>query len=192
MSDPAPNPRARIGFERRRQMQVRAALMAGLKSNATAIFLHACAEYLVDSLTRLDAQDMGISDRLKARVPRSEIEVHAGLAALDERQARARAATADFSRAVAAYRGGGAAETFHASVRGFANLIQSMMAPRRNPYERFTDALFTADDWAAIADATPHAVAEEARLFARVKELAPPGADPDAMPALHGGPPPAR
>lgn len=185
------SPRARIGFERRRQMQVRGAMAAGLQANDPAVpFFLACAQYLVVSLTRLDQQDMAISDRLKARVSQSESEVHNGLAALDVRQAMARAATAAFAAEVDAHKTARlSASAFVDRVRVFADLIQGMMAPRRNPYEKYTDALFTADDWVAIADATPAAIAEEATLFANIKTLAPASADPDAMPAMHGGPP---
>lgn len=172
-------------------MQVRGALNAALQSNDPPVpFLLACAEYLTESLSRLDAQDMAISDRLKARVPRSDSEVHNGLVALDVRQAKARTATTAFAAEVAIHRTGkSSAPDFVDKVRAFAELIQSMMAPRRNPYETHTDALFTAKDWTAIADAPPQAIAREAALFAGIKALAPPGADPDAMPALHGGPP---
>jgi hypothetical protein len=193
--DAPPDPRAVIGFERRRQMQVRAALMAGLAQPgapgpARAAFLLACGEYLVASLTRLDAQDMAILTRLRARVPAAEAEVHEGLAALEARQAQARAATAAFAETIDRYRAGRLdAAAFEAAVRDFAALIQGMMAPRRNPYERHTDALFTAADWAAIADADPQALARETHLFAHVRAAAPAGADPEAMPALHGGPP---
>ncbi|MCB2107692.1 MAG: hypothetical protein KDE14_08340 [Rhodobacteraceae bacterium] len=190
MSDPI-TPRAQIGVERRRQMQIRGALMAGLKAERPdPAFLAVCSAYLVVSLTRLDFQDMEILVRLRDRVPTSETDAHNGLTTLDERQAKARAATAAFAREVERYRTGQSdAAAFVTDVRAFADLIQGMMAPRRNPYERYTNELFTDDDWAAIADATPEAVAEEKRLFAEVKSLATPEADPETMPTLHGGPP---
>lgn len=178
-----------IGYERRRQMQVRGSLGAALKSNADVKFLLACAEYLLVSMSRLDAQDMAILVRLRDRVPQSETEVHDGLTALDERQAKARDGTARFGQSVAAFKDGridGAAFALH--VRAFNDLIQGMMQPRRNPYEHYTDRLFSDEDWTAIADATPTARAEELRLFKAVRELAPAGAEPDAMASMHGRP----
>ena len=174
-------------------MQVRGALAAGLGLPDPPIeFLAACAAYLVTSLTRLDHQDMAISDRLKERVPKAEAEVHAGLTALDERQAKARTATTAFASELADYRAGRAAPAeFVGRVRKFAELIQGMMAPRRNPYEAHTDRLFTSDDWSAIADATPSAIEEEATQYAGLKASAPKGADPYTMPAFHGARPPS-
>lgn len=191
----APNEsRPYIGFERRRQMQIRGAFNAGLKTDtadpAVVAFLQACAEYLLVSMTRLDDQDMAILMRLRARVPETVTEVHEGLATLETRQAKARDATHRFGQSVAAFKDGRidqAAFVLHA--QSFADLIQGMMAPRRNPYEAYTNELFTDADWTAIAAATPEAQATERMLFAAVKALAPPGADPEAMSSAHGRPP---
>lgn len=194
MSDQV-NPRAFLGVERRRQMQVRGALNAALakpdlNDTTLAPFLLACAEYLIVSLQRLDFQDMAISDRLIGRVPKDNREVHDGLAALSDRQAKARAATDGFAKEVQAFKSGkSTAPQFVGSVRAFAALIQVMMQPRRNPYEKYTNELFTDADWVAIGNVTPQVIAAETHMFARVRETAPPGIDPDAMPVLHGGPP---
>lgn len=93
-----PHPRAEIGFERRRQMQVRQSLIAALEASmpgqsSHAALLEAAIEYMVTSLTRLDAQDIAILVRLKTRIPKDHTDAHQGLVDLEARQARARSET---------------------------------------------------------------------------------------------------
>jgi hypothetical protein len=152
-----------------------------------APFVVACGDYLVDALDRLYRQDRGISDRLKARVPSTEKDVHEGLATLDVRQAAMRNAVEQFAAALEAFRNadGASVDSFLTAAHAFSDFLEARLLSRRNPYEVHTDRVFAPDDWIDIADATPGAIALELKLFAAVKALAPEGCDPDAFSGAH-------
>jgi hypothetical protein len=186
-------PRAEIARERRRQIQVRKAFTTGLDpqtrwdGHERTPFYLACADYLVFSMDRLHEQDQLIHDLLRERIPPEEREAHERLAALDERQRRSRELLGSFREAagaLAAARDAGLA-AFEEEARAFIAAFGTLLQPRKNPFFRHTDRLFDDADWARIAGVTPESFAEEARLFARVRETAPAGADPDQFTAEH-------
>lgn len=185
------NPRADIAHERRRQIQVRRALEAGLGTGGPAgdraAFYLACGDYLVWSMERLHAQDQQIHDRLGQRLPPAEVEAHASLAALSARQQKSRALMAEFAAALAGLRAAGPAgvETFEAAARQFVATFTGLLLPRKNPFFRHTDALFSESDWTSIAGVSDASRAEEVALFARVQVTAPPGSDPASFTAEH-------
>ncbi len=192
-STSATHPRAEIGRERRRSMQVRQSLVAALEASppgntAHAELLEAAADYMVTAMTRLDEQDMGILVRLKARIPKDHTEAHQGLVDLEERQAKARRETKALRDAIATYREGGRADfaPFDSAVRHYHEVITSMMTPRKNPYEPYTNTLFDDDDWTDIADVSDSSTATEADQFATVKAAAPEAMDPDGFSGTHG------
>lgn len=192
-STSATHPRAEIGRERRRSMQVRQTLIAALEAGSPgdtthASLLEAAAEYMVTAMTRLDDQDMGILVRLKARIPKDHDEAHQGLVALDERQAKARHQTKALRDAIAAYRDGGRADfgPFDSAVRHYHEVMTSMMTPRKNPYEPYTNSLFDDDDWTDIAGVTDDSTATEAAQFDAVKAAAPEAMDPEGFSGTHG------
>jgi hypothetical protein len=186
-------PRAEIARERRRQMQVRQAFGAGLEPGAEwqgrspADFHLACADYLLFSMDRLHEQDQRIHDLLKARIPAAERDAHERLDVLDRRQTRSRELLAGLRRAAQALRGSGgrAIAAFEGEAREFIGAFGTLLQPRKNPFFRHTDQLFTDADWASIAGVTPQSLAEEDRLFAGVRRSAPAGADPDTFTAGH-------
>lgn len=176
-------------------MQVRQALDAGLALDGAAEcslvpFYLACAQYIVASMARLHAQDQLIHDLLVARIPAADADAHGRLAALDERQRQSRQLVATLEQAAEALRARGAEglATFCAAARRFSAAINALLAPRRNPFFRYTDALFDAGDWARIASVTAESLANEERLFHAVQRTAPPGADPDQFTAVHLAP----
>ena len=187
------NPLAELGRERRRQMQVRQALKGGLEQtepgdNSLAALFEACADYMVVSMRRLDLTDMNIHDLLRERVPRDNTEVHEGLELLGQRQEAARSATAVLEEALSAYRDGGRASfaALDQAIRHYHRIVSDMMTPRKNPYSKYTDELFSVDDWTHITQATDGAIAAEHRLFNAVAAAAPADLKPEYFSGTHG------
>ena len=186
------NPLAELGRERRRQMQVRQSLEGALEQSARgddrlAQLLEACADYMVVSMSRLDLTDMNIHDLLRDRVPPDNAQVHEGLELLGDRQERARAATAVLAEALSAYRDGGRANfaAFDQAIRHYYRIVSEMMTPRKNPYAKYTDELFSSDDWAHIAQANEETIAAEHRLFDAVAAAAD-DLKPESFSGRHG------
>ena len=193
MADTDFNPLAELGRERRRQVQVRQTLKGALEQTeagdaSLAAMLEACADYLVNSMGRLDLTDMNIHDLLKARVPQDNAEVHEALGALSARQDKARAETAVLAAALEHYRQGGRADfaTFDRALRNYHGIVSELMTPRKNPFSEHTDKLFTMRDWTNIAEASAETVAAEDRLYAAVTAAAPEHLKPDSFSGTHG------
>ena len=187
------NPLAELGRERRRQVQVRQALKGALEradsgDGSLAAMLEACADYLVNSMGRLDLTDMNIHDLLKERVPPDNAEVHEALETLSIRQATARAETTALEKALKDYRRGGRADfdSFDRALRNYHGIVSELMTPRKNPFSPYTDKLFTFADWTNIAAASAETVAAEDRLFDAVMAAAPGGLKPDSFSGTHG------
>ncbi|MDE0245006.1 MAG: hypothetical protein OXM59_06645 [Gammaproteobacteria bacterium] len=187
------NPLAELGRERRRQVQVRQALKGALEQaepgdDTLAALLEACADYLVNSMGRLDLTDMNIHDLLKERVPQDNAEVHEALHTLSNRQATARAETAALEEALETYRRGGRADfaAFDRALRHYHAVVSELMTPRKNPFSPYTDKLFTFEDWINIAAASTETVAAEDRLFDRITAAAPDDLKPDSFSGTHG------
>jgi hypothetical protein len=187
--------RAEIARERRRQMQVRKAFDAGLALDGgydpvLVPFFEACADYLIASMDRLHAQDQLIHDLLSARIPSAETDAHERLATLNERQRQSRALVAEFAAAAADLRRMGAAAlgSFVPAARQFAEAFRGLMAPRRNPFFKHTDALFSDEDWVRIAGVTEESLQTEERLFSAIQRAAPDGCDPSQFTAEHLAP----
>jgi hypothetical protein len=185
-------PRAEIARERRRQIQVRKAFDAGLAlvdetvPTLTAFYL-ACADYIVASMDRLHAQDQLIHDLLAARIPADEAEAHERLATLNDRQRQSRKLLIEFQNAAEQLRrqGPSGVGAFLDAARQFSAEFKSLLAPRRNPFFRHTDALFGEDDWWRIAGVTDRSLETEERLFRAVQRTAPAGMDPAQFTAEH-------
>jgi hypothetical protein len=181
------NPRFEIGRERRRQIQVRKALEAGLRDGNAAAelvdFFTGCGEYMVFSMDRLHAQDQMIHDLLAERIPASDRQAHQRLAELNARQARSRALMAEFRDSLERLKTSGAAGlgAFREAGSRFVRNFTGLLAPRRNPFEQYTNELFSAADWVAIAGVTDDSLAREAALFVAIQRSAPARLDPDRM-----------
>lgn len=176
-------------------MQVRKAFDAGLALDGgydpvLLPFLEACADYLIASMDRLHAQDQLIHDLLLARIPAAETDAHERLAALNERQRQSRALVATFARATGDLHrmGASALGSFVPAACQFADGFRSLMAPRRNPFFRHTDALFTDEDWVRIAGVSDESLRAEERLFCAIQSSAPDGCDPALFTAEHLSP----
>ena len=186
------NPLAHIGFERRRQIQVRKAFEKGLALDADPDgnmdrFLMAGATYLVVSLDRLDKQDQMISDFLRERAAQGNAELTGQLDTLDDRQVKCRAMMARFDEAREAFEqnpGEGGA-LFRDRAADFVAEFNGMMAPRKNPLSPYTDKHFDMDDWTNIADWSDPVERREGELFAAVERTAPEGLDPNGFSAEH-------
>ena len=146
-----------------------------------AVVLEACADYLVNSMGRLDLTDMNIHNLLKERIPQDNAEVHEALETLANRQALARAKTAALDQALKNYRRGDRADfaAFGQALRNFHQAVSELMTPRKNPFSTYTDELFTMDDWTAIAEASAETMAAEDRLYDAVRAAAPDSLKPD-------------
>ena len=187
------NPLAELGRERRRQVQVRQALKGALEQaeagdGGLAAMLEACADYLVNSMGRLDLTDMNIHDLLKERVPQDNAEVHEALGVLSARQDKARAETAALAAALETYRKDGRADfaAFDRALRQYHAVVSGMMTPRKNPFSPYTDKLFTFEDWTNIAEASPDTVSAEDRLFDAITAAAPKDLKPESFSGTHG------
>ena len=183
-------PRAEIARERRRQIQVRKAFEAGLAlpgaADLTEFYL-ACGEYLVFSMDRLHEQDQQIHDLLKRRIPVEEAEAHARLDELGRRQAQSRTLMDGFRTALGRLQTAGrqGLAAFEQAARRFTTSFTALLAPRRNPFEQHTDALFGDEDWVMIAGVREDSLAREAELFIAVQRSAPSGVDPEQMTVEH-------
>jgi len=182
------NPRAAIGRERRRQIQIRTAFEAGLALSGQANrdltgFYLACAAYIVFSMDRLHHQDQVIHDLLKDRIPFEDTVAHSRLDELDERQTQSRTMVEAFQRAAEslADRGPDGREDFENAAGIFVNTFTSLMAPRKNPFQSYTDDLFADDDWIVVADASERSLSIEKELFAAVQANSPDDIDPETM-----------
>lgn len=181
------NPRAQIGIERRNQIQVRKAFEGGLALDDSASlrdFYLTCGDYMVFTMARLHDQDQWIHDLVKQRVADDD-PVHEQLAALDTRQDLSRAATDKFERALEIYRGGGSDAGFEDAANAFVGIFGTMLLARKNPFEPYTNKLFSEQDWIKVVGATDEALAKEKDLYQRVQSLAPDGLNPAGFTAEH-------
>ena len=187
------SPRADIGHERRRQIQVRKALEAGLSRadradhHDLAAFYLACGDYLVWSMDRLHDQDQLIHDLLRERLPASERDARKALSVLGVRQQQSRDLVRVFRNAVERLRcqGRRGVRAFETAARQFTNTFTELLAPRRNPFEKHTDQLFKPRDWVAIAWVSDDSRRSEGALFAAVQIYAPDDIDPAGFSAEH-------
>ena len=180
------HPRAEIGRERKRQIQVRMALEGALIALAPEYhaFFKACATYLIFSMDRLHHQDQWICDLLKERVPKDD-PVRRHLSDLDARQEMSRNKTARFKHALGKYEADASQEDFVPAALEFCAMFKTALLPRKNPFEPYTSKLFKDEDWITIAGVTQESLKREADLFSEVKRLAPPDLDPDGFEARH-------
>jgi hypothetical protein len=184
--------RAEIARERRRQIQVRKALETGLESvstlqpEATEFFL-ACAEYIVFSMDRLHEQDQVIHDLLCERIPPADRDAHARLAELGERQDKSRVLMDTFRADAQQLKESGYAglQVFIEGAKKFTAAFNALLAPRKNPFHRHTDQLFTDADWIVVADVSDDSLAAEEQLFMAVRASAPEDIDPEQMTVEH-------
>jgi len=174
-------------------MQVRHALGSVLETTLPAdpdhaAFLEACADYMVTSMDRLDLTDMAILHLLQERVANELVEVHEDLTSLADRQARARDENKALKEALEEYRGAGHKNfpAFDTALRHYNHVIRSMMAPRKNPFSKHTDELFTMDDWTDIAQVTDYTIATEEAQFEEVANNLPKSLTLDDFFATHG------
>lgn len=191
------NPLAELGRERRRQVQVRQALKGALEQaepgdDTLAALLEACADYLVNSMSRLDFSDMNIHDLLEERVPTDNTEIHEALQILANRQEKARAENALLAEALDSYRQAGHVDfaVLDEALRHYHRVMSELMTPRKNPFSDYTDVLFTMNDWTNIAEVSADTIAAEDRLFEAVTAAAPDDLKPEAFSGTHGMRPP--
>ena len=186
------NPRREIARERRRQIQVRKAFEQGLalaeqvEGDLTDFYL-ACAEYMVFSMDRLHEQDQYIHDSLKQRIPVEDADAHERLDVLQERQSKSRELMETFRQSMEKLRraGRGGIHAFEQRARDFVDRFTSLLAPRKNPFHKHTDQLFSEEDWIVIAGVTEHSLGREAALYVAVQRSAPAGIDPEKMTVEH-------
>jgi hypothetical protein len=186
------NPRGEIARERRRQIQVRKAFEAGLALAEQAdrdlsAFYLACAEYMVFSMDRLHEQDQYIHDLLKQRIPIEDGDAHERLDVLEERQGKSRELMETFRHGMEKFRQAGrdGIQAFEKGARQFTAKFTSLLAPRKNPFHKHTDELFTEEDWVVIAGVSEDSLGREAELFVAVQRAAPANADPEEMTVEH-------
>jgi len=186
------NARAAIGFERRRQIQIRKAFEAGLelsdddRADLTDFYL-ASGTYIVFSMDRLHYQDQVIHDLLAERISTNDVDAHSRLAVLHERQDKSRAMVETFRQAVEVLSetGPDGRNVFEAAAHTFTAAFISLMAPRKNPFEAYTNDLFSDEDWELVASVTDESIETEKNLYKAVQTSAPAGIDPETMQVVY-------
>jgi hypothetical protein len=177
--------KAAIGYERRRQVQVREVFEAGLALRnrddlELAGFFLACAAYIVFSMDRLHHQDQVIHDLLAERIAADDMAAHERLDDLAERQGKSRELIEQLQRVAEELTADlDALGEFEDTAVNFVDAFSSLMAPRKNPFEKYTDELFTDEDWIVIAGVTDESRLIEKELYAAVQVNAPDGLEPE-------------
>jgi hypothetical protein len=186
------NPRGAIGFERRRQIQIRKAFEAGLdlpddRRTDLSEFYLAAGSYIVFSMDRLHYQDQVIHDLLAERIPKDDTDAHERLATLNERQDKSRQMVETFRQAVETLSetGPDGRASFEHAAHAFTAAFTSLMAPRKNPFSAYTDQLFSEEDWELVAGVTDDSIATENNLYLAVQSNAPEGLDPETMQVVY-------
>jgi hypothetical protein len=184
------HPAGRIGIERQRQIQVRKAFTevlergAGKGEDLTEFYEH-CGDYMVFTMDRLHWQDQVIHDLLKERVPADVTDIHDALDKLQVRQGKSRDITEKFQKAIEALKkvGRDGCKAYEAKAKDFIGMFGTLLQSRKNPFYKYTDELFSVEDWEHVVDATPQAVAREDELYTLIQKTAPAGIDPASYPA---------
>jgi hypothetical protein len=138
-------------------------------------------------MDRLHFQDQLIHDLLKDRISAQDQDAHRRLDELNERQGKSRALVEKFQHAARALTEDGhdGRETFDNAAVEFTDAFTSLMAPRKNPFQSYTDELFTDEDWSQIAGVTDKSQLVERDLFAAVKICAPHDINPDTISVVY-------
>ncbi|MEQ1800294.1 MAG: hypothetical protein ABL989_00065 [Gammaproteobacteria bacterium] len=177
-----------LQWERRRKLQVREAFRAGIAAYAVSpadpvAFYRACADYLGPAQRRLIDQDMRLANLIESRVPAAQAEDHEKIGALKGRLHDSDVALLAFEAGAAELRQKGAAarSRFEAAARTYIDFVVNVLGARSHSLRHLTSTLLSEDDWSYITGMTPELIAEEGRLFERVRSTAPEGVDPAAI-----------
>ena len=154
---------------------------------ASPAFYVACGDYMLFATDRSHAQGERIHARLKARIPASDTAAHEALDAQEETRRQGRELMRSFAAELDSLRH---AENFgivafEHQAREFNQRFNSLMAPRKNPFYRYTDELFSEADWIEIADTSDKTCSIEDALFASVEQTAPDDINPAEMTVEH-------
>jgi len=171
----------RVAGERRRLRQVRQALTAaterGAHGNAVWVpFYIAIADYFEAAMHRLHMQDVRMGDLLRAKADMHSAANQQAMSELDERLAGNQAHLAKLLAARSALRKSGAAALgeFEAAGSAYARYIVEHMGHHPGS-TNMAQAVFTADDWAHMADVSAADQQREQQLFAAVFAAVPKG-----------------
>ena len=150
-------------------------------------FFLACSAYLVFSMDRLHHQDQVIHDLLKERISQEDTTAHEQLDTLNDRQQKSRELVETFQQVAKALSESGpdARAAFEQGALEFTSAFTSLMAPRKNPFQKYTDELFTDEDWQVIAAVSDESRSMETNLFSAVQVSSPEHIDPDAMTVVY-------
>lgn len=177
--------RAQVATERRHMAAIRSALTAALApipdTTAASVrdsFFQVCADYLVYSVGRLNAQDQAHCDQLRPRVPRSDASAHGALEALQARLEQSRAAIGELSQALNARRSGSLdAAGLAAAAERYVAFYQAVLAPQRHRLSHLLDAHYRIEDWRSASWVDADSVLEERSRYAACIAQRPPGID---------------
>lgn len=171
----------RVAGERRRLRQVRQALTAataqGAQGNVAYVpFYIAIADYFEAAMHRLHTQDVRMGELLRAKADLEIPENKQAMAELDERLAGNQAHLANMLTARAALKKSGrdALPQFEAAGGAYARYIVENMGHHPGS-TNMAQALFTADDWAYMADVSVSDQQRERQLYDAVFAALPAG-----------------
>jgi hypothetical protein len=164
----------RIAAERRRLREVRQALSAATApdtySNADYVpFYIAIADYFEAAMERLHAQDIRMGDMLNDKADLTTPENKQAMAELDERLAGNQLHLKKMLAAADALRseGEGALQQFASAGGAYAAFIVANMGHHGGTSD-LAQALFSADDWAYMADVSEADQLREQQLYKKV------------------------
>ena len=162
------------GLERRRMIQIKNALAAGLESNEEPVFISACVDYLAFNIGRFIAQGEGNLRRLAAAVPDDDEE---GRGILDD-IATTLEQTASALRCMVIENVDG--EGSRLAAQAFVEHYNGTLVERKDPAQYIIRKYFSKDEyWQATDDVTPAVMEREADLYRRLVETSPAVAELD-------------
>ena len=172
--------------ERRHMIGVKNAFAAGLalppnSATDTTPFLLACTDYLEFILGRFHAQGRANTGRLRPLVGDNQDElqiltdIETMLGKSEREISKLMAAASRFGQDPAAEQ-----NAFVDAGRHYVDFYHSVFAQRKDPAQQIIAKHFSDEDyWRLTNDFTDQSIDTERRLYARVKESAPPGVELD-------------
>ncbi|MGI9291483.1 MAG: hypothetical protein ACR2QG_09455 [Gammaproteobacteria bacterium] len=169
----------RIANERRRLREVRESLTAAVKQKAQGDstfvpFYIAIADYFEATMERLHRQDIRMGEMLRDKADMSDAENQQALSELDDRLAGNQTHLKQMlaARDQLSQQGAAALEEFEAAGAAYSDFIVTNMGHHPGS-TNMAAKLFSAEDWAYMADVSAEDQAREAELFEQVSASRP-------------------
>lgn len=176
--------RAQVSTERSHMAAVKNACRAALESadrgmigaEALRDFCAACADYLVLSVGRFNAQDAAHCEVLRPRLGADDAADRRTLEDLEHTLALSREALARLEATLRAYRQGSAsAPQLVAACREYVRFFDGVLARRRHAIAHLYDRHYGVAEWRRVSFVDADSILAERSRFATVQGALPPG-----------------